>query len=1404
MQGVKLRLCPFPLCHLAAVLLLGTVLLSLAAGDNSDAEVTESLRAAGNGDIAKGQLLAGGPPADAEHFSTDPATLYQTASTVAAPPGVDVLFIENEERVFFDADGKATHTRYYLYKVLTQKGAAQWADIEANWEPWHEERPTLRARVITDATAHTLDPNTIGDAPVKETTDDVFGDRRVVRAPLPAVAPGSVVEEEQVTRQNAPFFAGAMVERFYFSGYMPIEHSRLVVDAPAAMPIRYDIRLLPDLKPRRTEADGRVHLVFEAGPSKAVEEVPPNLPSDIPAYSSVTFSTGVSWHQVGEQYFNIIDAQLASSNLTSLVNQIAAMQKSREQKISAILQYLGQEVRYTGVEFAEATIVPRSPNETLTRKYGDCKDKAALLVAMLRTAHIPAYVALLNVENREEVSADLPGLGMFDHAIVYVPGPPDLWIDSTDEYARLGELPNYDQGRLALIARPESTGLTLTSVATSTDNALIEKREIFLAENGPARIVERSQPHGSTESSYRRAYVDKESKNAKEELTNYVKGQYLAEKLDSMDRSDPYDLSRQFELVLESNRARRGITDLDNAAAAVRFEGLFSRLPEDLRLAEKESDTGDKAAGKKTEKPRSSDYLLPQAYVTEWYYTITPPVGFRPEPLPQNVDLSLGPAKLSEQFSVGSEGVVQATFRFDTVKRRLTAGESRELRDKVVQVLDGPPILIYFKPITQALLAEGKISEAVKSYRDLIALHPKEAIHHLQLAKAFLTAGLGDSARAEAHAAVKLEPNSALAGKILADILEYDDVGRAYRPGSDYAGAEAAHRAAIALDPEDKRNIANLALLLEHNHWGLRYGPGARLKDALVEYRKLTPEKLNEFGMQNNIAYVLFYDGQFAEARKIAEGLNAPPVPLIVACEAALNGSAAAITEIRKRTGQEQDFKQIASTAGQMLINLRKYSLGADLKEEGESGDTASETAAYVSLYRKTLPREEIKFPDDPSGVALRFEVLTSDPGLTADRLRSIASRNGVKVLTDPDVLDWLIKDQKRTTIQKARNGDFPDVGADLSLTRAQPKVQGNDVTGYKVTLWPSATYKSARYIVKEDGQYKVLGSTRFSASVGLEILDRLAVGDLTGARALLDWLREDWHLLGGDDPFMNAAFPRLWTKGQNADATYMKVAAAAVLVFDKSTAPTSIPILEDALKSASRDEDKVNLKLALVRSYNILEDYEKGLAIASDLASEHPESEAIFTTQEFGLRALGRIDQADTLARKRLQRLPDDMEAMRALAFNAQVRGDYVKEHAFWHNIIASGQPQPVDLNNSAWSSLFTGNVQQADLEDALRATQLGTNNASFLHTLGCIYAEVGKVKEAREVLIQAMDILNLDEPDENYWYAFGRIAEQYGERDAAIADYKRVPKPKNALEVPTSTYRLAQMRLQGLQKEK
>jgi tetratricopeptide (TPR) repeat protein/transglutaminase-like putative cysteine protease len=1351
-------------------------------------------------------FAASGSEPEEAHFSPDAAALYQRVSQVAPAAGADVLFLDDEETVVFDSAGRAVHSRYFLYKILTQKGTEGWGDVSSYWEPWHEERPTLQARVITaDGAVHALDPNTVTDSPAKESADYTFSDRRVMRAPLPAVAPGSLVEQEQVSTDSAPLFGAGTVERFYLGSSVAVQHTRLILDAPSALPLRYDIHLLPDLKPQRNEAEGRVRITFDYGLINTIDDVPAELPSDIPAYPSITFSTGDAWRQVAEEYGKIVEKQISGADLKSLVGKLVVGKGSRDEKAAAILGYLDREVRYTGVEFGESALVPHLPGETLARKYGDCKDKASLLMAMLRVANIPAYVALLNAGSREDVAPDLPGVGLFDHAIVYVPGSPDLWIDATDEYARLGEIPNGDQGRLALIARPGGDSLVRTPVASSADNALIEKREVYLAENGPARIKETSQPHGSSESSYRRSYADKQNKAAKDELTDYVKSQYLAEKLNRMDRSDPTDLSKQFELVLESDRAKRGVTDLNIAAAAIRFEGLFSRLPADLRQREKEDDTKpDKDSDQKPKKKRMADYQLPQAFVTEWDYSIVPPAGFRPKPLPVNAQLSLGPCTLTEEFAADKEGIVHATIRFDTVKRRLTVSEATDLRNKVVQLMAGEPILIYFEPIGQTLLSQGKVREALKSYRELIALHPKEPVHHLQIAEVLLTAGLGEAARKEAQAAVKLDPTSALAEKTLAGILEYDSVGRKFRPGSDYAGAEAALRTAEKLDPDDKATVGNLAILLEYNRWGLRYGPGAKLKEAVAEYRKLTAEELSELALQNNLAFALFYAGEFSEAEKNAQTLNPQPTALIVACEAVINGSQSALAEARNRTGGEEQFKQIAKAAGDMLVNLRKYPVAADLEDAGASGATASDTAAFAALYRKTQPHEQIVFAGDAAGTALRFELLIYDPDLTIDQLRSMSSRNGKAGLATQEVLEWVVKQERSELSHKAREGSFGDVGIDIALARAQPKAEGNDTTGYKVTLWGSASYKSATYVVKEDGHNKVLATTRFPTGIGFEVLDRIAANDLVGARFLLDSLREDWRLRGGDDPLAGADFARAWTKGKDADAATMKLAAATILTAYKQTAAQGLAILETARNSGRNDAEKVNISLALLDGYNNLDEYDKALAVGADLARQYPESERIFFNQSLDLRALGRFEEGDRLAADRLKRIPGDLAAMESLVLVAEDREEYAKAHALSQNIIDEGKAGPMDLNNMAWSSLFIGKVEPSDIEYGLKAAQLSNNNPGWLHTLGCVYAEVGKTKEAREVLVQAMDLLNLDEPDTNYWYAFGRIAEQYGERDAALANYEQVTKPEKAIALPTSSYYLAQHRLQAMRSEK
>ena len=126
------------------------------------------------------------------------------------------------------------------------------------------------------------------------------------------------------------------------------------------------------------------------------------------------------------------------------------------------------------------------------------------------------------------------------------------------------------------------------------------------------------------------------------------------------------------------------------------------------------------------------------------------------------------------------------------------------------------------------------------------------------------------------------------------------------------------------------------------------------------------------------------------------------------------------------------------------------------------------------------MPREQLKFPTIPPESRCGSYVLTDDPGLTLDQLRSVSSRNGAGRPGYFRCAGSVSQGGKRHAEPEGPNGRLADVGLDLSNSLGlNRKFEGNDSTGYKVILWASDEYRLPRYIVKEDGHYKLLGTSR-------------------------------------------------------------------------------------------------------------------------------------------------------------------------------------------------------------------------------------------------------------------------------------------------------------------------------------
>ena len=90
-------------------------------------------------------------------------------------------------------------------------------------------------------------------------------------------------------------------------------------------------------------------------------------------------------------------------------------------------------------------------------------------------------------------------MGRFNHAIVRVDATakdPAMWVDPTDDFAHAGDLPSQDQGRLALVAAGDTSGLTKTPETPSTANKYAETRIYTLPEDGKAHVTEISEAKG--------------------------------------------------------------------------------------------------------------------------------------------------------------------------------------------------------------------------------------------------------------------------------------------------------------------------------------------------------------------------------------------------------------------------------------------------------------------------------------------------------------------------------------------------------------------------------------------------------------------------------------------------------------------------------------------------------------------------------------------------------------------------------------------------------------------------------------------------------------------------------------------------------------------------------------------
>jgi len=183
---------------------------------------------------------------NAPSFTVDAAALRQAAELVKPEKHTEATVLLNEVSCSFDETGKVIQTTHLIYRIETSEGVENWAETSGRWDAWHQTRPEIKARVITtEGTVHWLEPKTLSDVPVHENEPDVYSDERKYGGPLPAVAPGAIVEEEVTVRDAVPLFTAGTVSRRGLAWMVPVNKTHVVISHPQSLPLLYQVPLLP-------------------------------------------------------------------------------------------------------------------------------------------------------------------------------------------------------------------------------------------------------------------------------------------------------------------------------------------------------------------------------------------------------------------------------------------------------------------------------------------------------------------------------------------------------------------------------------------------------------------------------------------------------------------------------------------------------------------------------------------------------------------------------------------------------------------------------------------------------------------------------------------------------------------------------------------------------------------------------------------------------------------------------------------------------------------------------------------------------------------------------------------------------------------------------------------------------
>jgi Domain of Unknown Function with PDB structure (DUF3857)/Transglutaminase-like superfamily len=322
---------------------------------------------------------------------------------------------------------------------------------------------------------------------------------------IPAPDPGNIVGYE-FELEEQPFF---LQDIWYFQGTDPVRESRYSLRLPPGWEYKASWLSATEVKPAEGTGTPVQWVVSGVTGIRYEPEMPPwrgvarqMIVSFFPAEGTSRKSEMANWQSMGSWYQDLISGQMdASQPIKQEVSALTAGKATQLQKMQAIAGFVQRDIRYVAIELGIGGLQPHAASDVFTHRYGDCKDKATLMRAMLREIGVDSYQVIINTQ-RGAINRETPAHQAFNHVILAIKLPDGLndpslvalmqdpklgrvlFFDPTNEFTPFGQIGGYLQANYGLLVTPDGGELVELPQQPSSMNSIERVGKFALDANG--------------------------------------------------------------------------------------------------------------------------------------------------------------------------------------------------------------------------------------------------------------------------------------------------------------------------------------------------------------------------------------------------------------------------------------------------------------------------------------------------------------------------------------------------------------------------------------------------------------------------------------------------------------------------------------------------------------------------------------------------------------------------------------------------------------------------------------------------------------------------------------------------------------------------------------------------------